>query len=225
MTLREVADYLKLSEQAVNEMAKAGQIPARKRAAQWQFTRAAVDEWRAHRGGASVADRPLPAEAAGIPEPLTVSSVILPARISTDLKATDKDRILRELTALVIDPREVRPTEILFQALKTREDLCPTCVSEGVAIPHARNALVGLVDKPVLAYGRHNAGVDFGALDGKPIHHFFLLCCPNVRQHLQLLSRLARLVNKPELRRQLSAAKDAKEVVTLIAAVEQLITS
>ena len=33
--------------------------------------------------------------------------------------------------------------------------------------------------------------VDFGALDGKPVHVLFSLVCPTVRSHLQILSRLS----------------------------------
>jgi mannitol/fructose-specific phosphotransferase system IIA component (Ntr-type) len=168
-----------------------------------------------------VDEQQLPPEATGLPQPLTVASAIAPERINLSLGAPDKDGVLRELCALVIDPRQERLFDTLFQALKAREDLCPTCVSEGVAIPHARNALVGLVDNPVLAYGRHNQGIDFGAFDGKPVHHFFLLCAPNVREHLQLLARLVRLVNHREFRAKLKTAKRAGDIIRLISDAEQ----
>ena len=170
-----------------------------------------------------VDEQQLPPEATGLPQPLTVAHAIAPERINLSLAASDKDGVLRELCALVIDPRDDRLFEALFQALKAREDLCPTCVTEGVAIPHARNALVGLVDNPVLAYGRHDQGIDFGAFDGKPVHHFFLLCAPNVREHLQLLARLARLVNDPEFRAKLRTAKRPNEIVKLIGDAESRI--
>lgn len=171
----------------------------------------------------SVTEQQLPAEATGLPQPLTVANALTPARINTSLAATDKEGVLRELCALVIDPREERLFETLLQALKAREDLCPTCITEGVAIPHSRNALVGLVDSPMVAYGFHNQGVDFGALDGQPVHHFFLICAPNVRDHLQLLARLARLVNNPEFRKKLALARQPDEVITLIRGTEQRI--
>jgi excisionase family DNA binding protein len=220
MTLREVAEYLKLSEKTVSRMAQEGRIPAQKLTRQWRFQRNLINSWMANPNNGPVDQQQLPPEATGLPRPLTVSSVVNPSRISLSLTAPDKDGVLRELCALVIDPRESRLFETLFQALRAREDLCPTCVSEGVAIPHARNALIGLVDNPVLAYGRHNKGVDFGALDGKPVHHFFLLCAPNVRQHLQLLSRLSRLVNSADFRARLMAAQQPDDVVALIREVE-----
>jgi PTS system nitrogen regulatory IIA component len=170
-----------------------------------------------------VTEQELPVEATGLPRPLTVANALTPERINTKLTATDKEGVLRELCTLVIDPREERLFETLLQALKTREDMCPTCITEGVAIPHSRNALVGLVDSPVVAYGFHPQGIDFGALDGKPVHHFFLICAPNVRDHLQLLARLARLVNNPEFRKKLGLVRQPDEVITLIRGAEQRI--
>jgi PTS system nitrogen regulatory IIA component len=221
MTLREVANYLRLSEKTVSRMAQEGQIPAQKLAHQWRFQRSSIASWMANRAATPVDEQQLSPEATGLPPALTVANVITPTRINLNLTAPDKNGVLRELCALVLDPREERLFETLLQALRAREDLCPTCVTEGVAIPHARNALVGLVDSPVLAYGRHNQGVDFGALDGKPVYHFFLLCAPNVRQHLQLLSRLARLVNNADFRAQLMAAKSPEDILALIREAEE----
>ncbi len=165
-------------------------------------------------------EQQLPSEATGLPQPLTLANALDVTRINIDLAANDKEGILRELSALVIDSREERLFDTFLQALKAREDMCPTCITEGVAIPHSRNALVGLVDHPVIAYGRHKKGIDFGALDGKPVRHFFLLCAPNVRQHLQLLARLARLVNNAKFRSQLTAAKQPEQVIALIREAE-----
>ena len=167
-----------------------------------------------------VDEQHLTPEATGLPLPLTIANAITPARINLNLTAPDKYGVLRELCALVLNPSEERLFDTLFQALKAREDLCPTCVSEGVAIPHARNALVGVVDTPVLAYGRHKKGVDFGAIDGKPVHHFFLLCAPNVREHLVLLSRLSRLVHNADFRNWLDAAQQPNDIIALLQEAE-----
>jgi excisionase family DNA binding protein len=134
MTLKEVADYINLNENTIDHMAQKGDIPAQKVARQWRFDRAAIDTWMANRSSAArVVDQQLPPEATGIPESVTVSKALSPQRINMDLKASDKDGVLHELVALVIDPKEPRLAETLFNALKAREDLCSTCVNEGVA--------------------------------------------------------------------------------------------
>jgi len=151
---------------------------------------------------------------------VTVADAIAPERIQLNLRSSHRDDLLCELVPLVIGSSQGRLAERLFKALKEREDMCPTCLGEGIAIPHARNAMVGLVNQPVLAYGRHPTGVNFGALDGVPVRHFFLLCAPNVREHLQLLARLARLVHNPQFRAKLDAAQKPQDVCEAIGQME-----
>lgn len=220
MTVRDVARYLRLNEKAVQQLAQDGELPAQKWNRGWRFSRTAVDAWQSRR---PVAEQQLPAEATGLPAPLTLAAALDVRCMNLELKGADKDAVLRELVALVIDPSQERQSELFFQALKAREDLCTTCVNEGVALPHARNALVGLVDKPLLAYGRHPQGVDFAALDGRPVFHFFLLCAPNVRQHLNLLARLSRLLHEADFRKQLSKAATPDAVFALVRTAEQVI--
>jgi excisionase family DNA binding protein len=221
ITLKEAARHLQLPEKTVIRLAQDGELPAQKLAQEWRFRRSILDAWQASRGDAKdEMKQPLPAEATGLPEPITVAGALEPSRIKLRLVGATKDAVLRELVGLMIEPHRRRHSQLLFKALKAREDLCPTCVTAGVAIPHARNALVGLVDKPQLAYGRHPAGVDFGAFDGKPVSHFFLLCAPNVREHLLLLARLSRLLDRAGFLAKLSLTKKPDEVLALVQKTE-----
>ncbi len=45
MTVKEVADYLKVNERTVYRMAAAGKIPAFKVGGSWRFKQAAIEEW------------------------------------------------------------------------------------------------------------------------------------------------------------------------------------
>jgi excisionase family DNA binding protein len=225
ITLKEVADLVRLNEKTVARLAQTGELAGSKISNQWRFERAAVQEWASNHSRETTPEmrEPLPSEATGVPAPLTVEGALSLNRINLSLAGADKDAVLRELTAMVIPPAKKQVAETLFQALKAREDLCSTCVDEGVAIPHARNALVGLVRDPVIAYGRHYQGIEYGALDGKLVRHFFLLCAPNVRQHLQLLARLARVIKDPTLREALGRADHPEQVMALIHEAEQTV--
>jgi excisionase family DNA binding protein len=223
MTLKEVAEFIRLNEKTVSRLANSGELPGSKISNQWRFDRVAVKEWASTHGRETTPEmqEPLPPEATGLPAPLTVEGTLSLNRINLSLAGADKDAVLRELAAMVIPPAKKQTYETFLQALKAREDLCSTCVDEGVAIPHSRNAIVGLVMEPVIAYGRHVQGIDYGALDGKPVRHFFLLCAPNVRQHLQLLARLARLTKDPEFRSALSRADHPEQVMVLVHEAER----
>ena len=218
MTLKEVAQYLRLAEPTIARMARDGVLVAQKVGNAWRFSLTAVEAWKAIQPASA---QRLPVEATGLPELLTVASAMSVDHMNLTLQGKDKDTVLRELVDIIIERDNDRHAELFYQALKAREDLCSTCVNEGIAIPHARNALVGLVNKPLLAYGRHVAGVDFGAMDGQPVRHFFLLCSPNVREHLKLLARLSRVLHKADFRKRLEALDLPVDVIALVRDVEQ----
>ena len=144
-----------------------------------------------------------------------------PETIKLNLTGTNGDAVLEELVAQIpqiAGQPEARKT--LLHALQEREQLHSTGIGDGVALPHARNALIGLVDRPVMVFGRHSQGVPYSAIDGAPARLFFLLIAPTVTQHLAILARISRLLRDPKLRRDLLAADSPKKVIALIREVE-----
>ncbi|MCS7049962.1 MAG: PTS sugar transporter subunit IIA, partial [Verrucomicrobiae bacterium] len=171
ISLKEAAARLRLTERAVARLAQKGELRGIKDGATWSLEHESVEEWLQRQANSAkpVTAQTLSPEATGIPEAPTIQRAMSPLRMNFNLMAQDRDGVLRELTALVVPPAEKRLFNALFKALKAREDMCTTCVNEGIAIPHSRNAIVGLVDEPVIAYGRHRSGIEFGAFDGKPV--------------------------------------------------------
>jgi mannitol/fructose-specific phosphotransferase system IIA component (Ntr-type) len=146
-----------------------------------------------------------------------LSELLSPASINLDLKSTDRDSVLAELVDQ-IQPfaRQPGSRRTLIRALLEREQLHSTGIGDGVALPHSRNALVGLVNEPVLVFGRHLQGIPYGAIDSVPARLFFLLVAPTVTQHLAILARLGRLLRDPKLRRNLLVADKPEKVISLI---------
>lgn len=157
------------------------------------------------------------------PEPnrLLLSDLLSIATIELQLKSNQRDAVLMELVNKIpelADRPDARQT--LMKALVDREGLHSTGIGDGIALPHARNALVGLVEKPVIVFGRHINGVPYGSIDGVPAKLFFLLVAPNVSQHLQILARISRLLRMPKLREQLLAVERAEKALGLFRETE-----
>jgi mannitol/fructose-specific phosphotransferase system IIA component (Ntr-type) len=151
-----------------------------------------------------------------------ISRWITPQTIELKMRATNRDMALQELVSKVPDiAHQPAAKQILYRALQEREQLCSTGVGDGVAIPHARNALVGLVDHPVIVFGRHETGINFGSIDGQPAKLFFLLVAPTVRDHLQLLARLSKILRDPKVRQDLMKAETVEKVISIIRDAEQ----
>lgn len=151
-----------------------------------------------------------------------LSKWIQPDLMKLDLTAPDRSIVLDELVDLIPDiDAQPGAREKLLRALHEREQLHSTGIGDGVALPHARNALVGLVGTPVIVFGRHAQGIPYGAIDGKPAQLFFLIVAPSVTQHLAVLARISRVLRDPKLRGHLLSAPDKTAVLTAIREAEE----
>jgi len=153
---------------------------------------------------------------------VALSDLISPTTINLNLASTDRDSVLNELVRQIPQlAGQPAAQQTLLRALREREQLNSTGIGDGVALPHARNALVGLVDEPIIVFGRHAAGIPYGAIDSIPARLFFLLIAPTVTQRLGILARLSRVLRDPKLRQSLLAAEQPEQVIALIREAEE----
>ena len=108
---------------------------------------------------------------------MKISEFLSEKAIFTDIKATKKEDVLKELVELLGNSGEIdkRCTTKILTALMARESLGSTAIGQGVAIPHAK---VDCVSKLIAAFGLSRKGVEFDSLDGEPAYIFFLLVAP-----------------------------------------------
>lgn len=135
--------------------------------------------------------------------------------INLDLKATTKDDCLVEMIGLLgIDERA---SATLFRMLRRRESLGTTGVGRGFAIPHSRSLVANRLR---LAYGRSIAGIDYDAIDGKPVHHVFLIVAPPLEvsnQYLPVLGKIAQFAQAPDTADRLMQITSAEQFFALLA--------
>lgn len=130
------------------------------------------------------------------------------------LTAADRDGALAELAGCIARNHRV-DRDALFSAVLERERLGSTGIGDGIAIPHCK--LRG-AETFFLGFGRSEAGIDFHALDGRPVHLMFLLLAPEdtVGAHLKMLARISRILKSPATRRSLLEAADAAAIYHII---------
>ena len=152
---------------------------------------------------------------------VVLSELLSPATINLNLQSADRDAVLGELVNQIPQlAQEPAARQTLLRALREREQLHSTGIGDGIALPHARNALVGLVDHSLMVFGRHASGIPYDAIDNVPARLFFLLLAPTVTQHLAILARLSRLLRDPALRQSLLTAEQPEKVIALIREAE-----
>ena len=134
--------------------------------------------------------------------------------VALDLKARTKDEVLVELIGLL--RVEERAAETLLRVLQRRESLGSTGVGRGIAIPHSRSLVTTRLR---LAYGHHRTGVEFGAIDGKPVFDFFLIVAPPLEvsnQYLPVLGKIAQFSKEPDVPERLLALSAPGEFMKLL---------
>src|ERR1043165_8730407 len=148
---------------------------------------------------------------------LLLGELISPASMNLNLESMDRETVLEELVNQIPElANQTEARQTLLKALQEREKLHSTGIGDGIALPHARNALVGLVDHPIIVFARHANGIPYGAIDGLPARLFFLLIAPTVTQHLGILARLSRILRDPKVRQSLLTADRPEKVISLI---------
>ena len=136
-----------------------------------------------------------------------------------NLQAGGKSEVIEELVDLVSGSNMVKDRDQLLQDVVDRESLVTTGVGYGVAFPHAKTRSVKGI---VIAFGRSAQGVDFDAMDHKPVHLFFLIAAPEdaIGAHLNVMARLSYLMKSEKNRQKLAEATSPGDVLAMMDAVD-----
>ena len=134
--------------------------------------------------------------------------------VKLELEGSTKDEILKELIGLL--SLDEKAEGMLYKMLKRRENLGSTGIGRAIAIPHCRSLVV---NKLRVAFGRKAAGVDFRAIDEKPVNFFFLIVAPPLEvsnQYLPVLGKIAQFAKEADIAERLSRLKTPQEFLKLL---------
>lgn len=129
-----------------------------------------------------------------------------------DLEAQSKEDALRELVSVMARSKHVLDKEALLRAILEREKTLSTGVGIGVAVPHA---MIPEVADFVIAIGRSRKGIEFDALDEKPVNIIVMIAASDKQsrgEYLKVLARLMQKLRNKEFRRKVMLAKTPREV-------------
>ncbi|HRR85313.1 MAG TPA: PTS sugar transporter subunit IIA [Phycisphaerae bacterium] len=154
---------------------------------------------------------------------MKLSDFFVPEAVIPELKATDRNGVIRELTASLaaaVGMDEAQAAAI-SKAVIARENQGSTGFGKGVAVPHVKHPAV----KRIMAtLGRSSTGVDFAALDRAPVYIVVLLLSPpdNPDQHLASMENIFWHLQRDNFRRFLRQASTKEEINENIREADEL---
>lgn len=135
--------------------------------------------------------------------------------IELNVTAKDKNDIINQMTNLMLKTGRITDLNAYKELVLKREEEGSTGVGEGIAIPHGKG---DCVTEPGLVAMVAPDGVEYDALDGKPVNLLFMIAAPNTSDnvHLDVLSRLSTMLMDTEFKNKLISAKSKAEFLNII---------
>ena len=132
--------------------------------------------------------------------------ILKPSAVKVTSSATSKKRLFMDLGAIGTAFVPVSK-DIISDALLERENLGPTGVGNGVALPHAR---IAGIDSVVGMFVRLETPLDFDAADRQPVDLVFALLAPEDAgvEHLKALALVSRTLRDKSVCMKLRANTD-----------------
>jgi mannitol/fructose-specific phosphotransferase system IIA component (Ntr-type) len=126
-----------------------------------------------------------------------------------ELTGDDKSKVLRELVRAAARSKGQPAARIVMRGILDREDLRPTGIGEGIAIPHCK---LSAIKRYGIAIGRTQVPIDYGAPDDEPVRVLALISAPNDNpsEYLRVLSTVTRFIKDKSA--DLLAADDVKKL-------------
>ncbi len=128
--------------------------------------------------------------------------------------------VLTDLTEVIHLPPSLKK-ESLLNAILEREELMPTAIGNGIALPHPRNPVITRSDEQFVTIGFLQRPIDWKALDGKPVWTVILIVSSSPKNHLWTLSRISFLCQQTSFRQVLEQRASKEELIKAIQEVEQ----
>lgn len=146
---------------------------------------------------------------------MKISDFLTSSHVMLDVRASDKSRLLHQLSAQAAVEVGLDAAEVAKQIAK-REELGSTGVGNGVALPHAR--LKGL-KSPFGLLARLRHAIDFEAIDDQPVDIVFLLLLPDASNDAKLnaLACVARALRDPGALERVRAATNREAIFRAVA--------
>jgi len=133
-----------------------------------------------------------------------------------DLRAKTKSELFEEIIDQFVKIKYFKNKNIILEMLHQRERLGSTGIGKRVAIPHGRSTSASDI---LIAFGKSIDGIEYDAIDGKPVQLIFMIIAPpqdENNMYLPILGKMVEILNKTKNRNKLLQAETFDDFIEII---------
>ncbi len=199
LKLKDVTELLNVSEATIKRWISDGKIPYYRLHNQYRFSRSEIENWvlSCKQGGnfSPFDEEESPKEKLGTQQ-FGLFRAVHKGGVYGNVAGDTKEEVIRNAMVRIAADLHL-DAEVITELLLDRENLMPTALSNGIGVPHTRDFLLQ-ESYDVIAVVFPEKPIEYGSLDGQPVHTLFFLFACDDKRHLHLLAKLAHLSSKPE---------------------------
>ena len=154
---------------------------------------------------------------------MILTKYITKSCVLPEIASNTKGDALKELTHLLFEKKRMTSVGPALDQVLAREVTESTGIGRGIAVPHAR---VTGMKSLACAVGRSRQGLDFMAVDRRPVHLVFLICYSPTEQttYLNFVATVAKLLSNPDHLAGMLKAKTADEMYDCLETLSEAFT-
>lgn len=188
LSIQQVAKGLGLPVSTVERWIRQGRIPVHQGRSPTHFHLSDIERWaRQHNLPFALPGKPAPTDTATLE---SLETALQRGGIYYQVPGDTTESVLAATVSQAAFLTEPQRQDLLFKLVE-REQMASTGIGKGVAVPHPRHPLADGPEKTTILAAFLQTAIDYGAIDDLPVNVLFILLCPDVKNHLNMLSRLA----------------------------------
>lgn len=222
LTIRQLAEYLMVSEKTVYRMLDRNQLPAIRVGAQWRFRKHDIDAWltdemrrveyEGQRGALDAGD-----------SDIAIAPLVAAENVWLSVAAASRDELLSFMTAqAALDPHVDR--DQLFRSLHEREAICSTAVVPAAAFPHPVDPRPFRFSRKRVLLAVPREPVDFLDPHGHRPRIVAMILARSVQGQLLTLSRAMKLFGDAAVVERVTSASTPDDAIRVVADAEAALT-
>jgi len=187
LKIKDLTALLNIDEKNLRRWIREKKIPAYKINHQYHFNKTEIKEWILH-NKFQVSNKIL--ELVETDTPVNLTRLLEKGGIFSNIDGHTPIEVIKNAVDEMTVPRDMDKETVVYSLIE-REEMMPTAIGKGIAVPHPRNPIIADIDSEMVTLCLLRQAIDYKALDNEPVHALFIILSANPKRHLQILARIS----------------------------------